>query len=60
MEHEYLSIPEFAKRFKLHDVTVQRLCRDKELPARKVGGSWRIDVTEYEKGFSNEPAEVEA
>jgi excisionase family DNA binding protein len=42
MEDELLSTREVAKRLKLCRVTVQRLMRRGEIPAVKVGRSWRV------------------
>jgi len=39
---EFLSIKEVAQRLNLHEMTIYRLIKSKDLPAFKVGGQWRI------------------
>ncbi|MBF0491353.1 MAG: helix-turn-helix domain-containing protein [Deltaproteobacteria bacterium] len=39
---EFLSIKEVANRLSLHEMTIYRLIKSKNLPAFKVGGQWRI------------------
>lgn len=38
-----LTIEETAAILRLSPCTVTRLCRKKAIPAKKIGGSWRID-----------------
>ncbi len=40
---EFLSIKEVAQRLDLHEMTIYRLIKSKDLPAFKVGGQWRIN-----------------
>ena len=39
---EFLSIKDVAQRLNLHEMTIYRLIKSKDLPAFKVGGQWRI------------------
>lgn len=39
---EFLSIREVAGRLNIHEMTVYRLIKARNLPAFKVGGQWRI------------------
>ena len=41
--NEFLSIKEVAHRLNLHEMTIYRLIKSKDLPAFKVGGQWRIN-----------------
>ena len=45
---ETLTVTELAKRWKVHTVTVYRMLERRELPAFKVGKSWRISVPTVE------------
>ncbi len=40
---EFLSIKEVAQRLNLHEMTIYRLIKSRDLPACKVGGQWRIN-----------------
>ncbi|NBW17478.1 MAG: DNA-binding protein, partial [Caulobacteraceae bacterium] len=42
MTTDEMTVTEAAKALGLHYETVLRLCRAKRLPARKVGGQWRV------------------
>jgi len=39
---EFLSIKEVAQRLDLHEMTIYRLIKSRDLPAVKIGGQWRI------------------
>jgi excisionase family DNA binding protein len=39
---EFLSIKDVAQRLNLHEMTIYRLIKSRDLPAFKVGGQWRI------------------
>lgn len=38
----FLTISDIAKELQIHEVTVYRLAKNKQIPAFKVGGQWRI------------------
>lgn len=42
MADEYMTLREVAELLKLSEKTVYRLAQRKEIPAFKVGGSWRF------------------
>ena len=42
MEDTYLTPEQVAKKLQLQRITVYRMCRRGELPAVKIGNSWRI------------------
>ena len=39
----YLNVIEAGRRLKIHPETVKRLCRQGDLPARKIHNTWLID-----------------
>ncbi len=60
MEKVYLTTEEAAELLRMHVRTVQRLIRDGEIGAFKVGGRWKIPVEEIEtlrKRNSNKTSE---
>jgi len=50
---EYLTVKEVATRLRVHVRIIQRLIRDGELPAVRVGKEYRIHVSDFAK-FINE------
>jgi len=42
MAEQYMTVPEVAELLKLSEKTVYRLAQKRELPAFKVGTSWRF------------------
>lgn len=42
MEIELFTVPEVAKKLRVHPKTVLRLIEFRNLPAFKVGGQWRV------------------
>ena len=46
---EYLTVEETAKKLKIHEETVRKLCRDKRLPCKKILRRWHIDEKELNK-----------
>jgi excisionase family DNA binding protein len=50
VDNEILTIQQAAEFLQICDKTVRRLISKKELPASKIGGSWRVkrsDIEEY-------------
>lgn len=45
---EALTVEQVAEHLQLSEATVYRLCRAGQLPARKVGRSWRMDPREFD------------
>ena len=46
------TVPELAKRWKVHTVTIYRMLERRELPGFKIGKAWRIaaaTVTAFEE-----------
>ena len=43
------TVREVAAILKVLSVTVQRLCASGELPAAKIGKSWRVEAADLEK-----------
>lgn len=41
-ERTFLTVPEVAGILRLHQITVYRMLKKKELPSFRVGGRWRI------------------
>lgn len=50
---EFMSIKEVASRLSLHEMTIYRLIKSKDLPAFKVGGQWRIQREFLEKWLTS-------
>lgn len=48
MEEEFLTVEDIAKRLKVKDFTVREWIRNKELPAYRIGKTYRILVKDYE------------
>ena len=46
---EYLNTIEAAKVLGFHRMTMERICREDRLPAKKIHNKWRIDKSEVEK-----------
>jgi len=42
MADSYLTVPQLAKLWKLHPLTIRRYIREGKLPAQKIGGRIRI------------------
>ena len=49
---DLITLTEAATRLRLSRNTVYKLCRAKELPARKVGHQWRIRVADLQRWLS--------
>jgi putative molybdopterin biosynthesis protein len=49
MEDEFLTVEEIAKRLKVKEFTVREWVRRKELPAYRIGKTYRILVKDYEE-----------
>jgi excisionase family DNA binding protein len=47
---ELLCIKEACQRLRLSERTVYQLARDGKIPARKIGGGWRIPINELMAG----------
>lgn len=50
---DIITIKEVAAYLKLAEKTVYRLAADEELPAFKIGGSWRFRKAEIDKWISH-------
>lgn len=48
-EKNRLTIPEVAEKLRCSYITVYRMVREGELPARKVGGKWLIVAKDIER-----------
>jgi len=46
---EYLTLEEVASLLKVSKRTIYRMVKRKELPAFKIGESWRVSKREFEK-----------
>lgn len=52
MSIEIYTISQTAKYLQVSDKTIRRLIEKNELPASKIGRSWRITLTDIEKYLS--------
>jgi len=50
MEQKFLTIKQFAKLVQMNEQTIRKMCRNRELPAIKLGSEWRISVKALELG----------
>lgn len=41
-QEEYLTLEQVAKKLQLSKITIYRMVNSKQLPATKIGRSWRI------------------
>lgn len=48
---EFYTVKEIADILKVNKVTVQRWCKTKDLPAVKIGKSYRIERNDFEKWY---------
>lgn len=53
MEKEVMTVKELCDYLRLTKMTVLKLLNEGQIPARKVGGSWRILKSEIEKFLKN-------
>lgn len=51
---EYLTIGEAAKKLKLAKITIYRMARRGQLPAVKLGRTWRISNTKLQQLFEQD------
>ena len=52
MPYDTYTVPELARRWKVHTVTIYRMLERRELPGFKIGKAWRVSadtVTAYEQ-----------
>lgn len=53
-QEEFLTIDEAAKRLKMSTITVYRMARKGQLPAVKLGKSWRISSVKLSQIFDKQ------
>ena len=46
---EVMDVPEVAEWLHYHPKTVQRMAKDGQIPAKKVGGEWRFMRVDLER-----------
>lgn len=51
-EEEFLTVEEAAQKLRVKPISVYRMCRRGELPAVKVGRSWRISNQKLAEMFA--------
>jgi len=51
METELLSVDDITRILRISKVTAQRWCRDRRLPAAKIGKSYRIRKEDLDKWY---------
>jgi putative molybdopterin biosynthesis protein len=49
LEEEFLTVEEIAKRLKIKEFTVRDWIRKKELPAYRIGKTYRVLLKDYEE-----------
>jgi excisionase family DNA binding protein len=47
MPEEFMTVEEVATLLRLSVETVKRLLRQKQIPGYKIGGTWRIDRSDF-------------
>lgn len=57
--HDLLTLDEAAKQLRLSANTVYKLCRNGELPSRKVGRQWRIRQEDLHDWLRQHPQQPE-
>lgn len=55
---EFYTVKEVAGVLKVNRVTVQRWCKTGEIPAVKIGKSYRIEKGEFEKWYRTKKGEA--
>ena len=50
---EFYTVKEIADILKVNKVTVQRWCKTKDLPAVKIGKSYRIEKHDFEEWYKS-------
>ena len=59
-EDELLSVEEMTRILKVSKPTIQRWCRDRKLPAAKIGKAYRVRKEDLEKWFEGKLLESAA
>lgn len=54
---EFYTVKEIADILKVNKVTVQRWCKTKDLPAVKIGKSYRVEKRDFEEWYSTKKGE---
>ncbi len=54
---EFYTVKEIAEILKINKVTVQRWCKTNELPAVKIGKSYRIERNDFEEWYKDKRGE---
>ncbi|MGD8584423.1 MAG: helix-turn-helix domain-containing protein [Chloroflexota bacterium] len=50
---DILTVQEAAEYLKLAQSTIYRLCQNNQLPARKIGGAWRLSRRGLDEWIAN-------
>ncbi len=58
MHSEWLDADDTASSLQITKATLYKLIREGRVPARKVGGQWRVSRTHIEELFSGAPEAV--
>lgn len=59
MDRDIMTVQEVAQYLRLNDVTVYRLARKGEIPAIKIGGSWRFRKDLIDEWFKRATKETQ-
>lgn len=55
---EFYTVKEIAEILKVNKVTVQRWCKTKDLPAVKLGKSYRIEKNDFEEWYTRKKGQL--
>lgn len=56
-EVAFLTLAEAAERLRVSNHTIYKMCRNGQIPARRVGRLWRIPVKEFENWLTRQNVE---
>lgn len=56
----FLTLAEAAARLRISNHTVYKMCRNGEIPARRVGRQWRIRVSDLDDWLARQTPELSA
>lgn len=56
----FLTLTEAAMRLRVSNHTVYKMCRNGDIPARRVGRQWRIRISDLEDWFVRQTPELSA
>ena len=60
LDDRILTVGEVAAYLKLSEATIYRMAQSGEIPARRIGGSWRFSWTQLQEWFGAQDQKAES